>query len=125
MDRVKQAFRPEFLNRIDEVIVFHALTEEQMRKIVDLLLGHVAERVEEQGLKLVITDEVKELLAREGFDKALGARPLRRAIQRLIEDALSEGLLHGDFRPGDTIEAVLEDGAAVFQKREELAPMVH
>ena len=125
MEKVKQTFRPEFLNRVDEVTVFHALTQEQMLKIVDLLLARVGARVEDQGLKLIVSDEVKGLLAREGFDKKLGARPLRRAIQRLIEDPLSEGLLYGKFGEGDTIEAVLRDGEVVFRKTEELAPIAH
>ena len=123
LERLKQTFRPEFLNRVDEVIVFHALTEEQMGKIVDLLLGRVSERIVEQELKLHVSDEAKALLAKEGFDKTLGARPLRRAIQRLIEDPLSEGLLYGKFHEGDTIEAVLEDGVIVFHRAEEMAPL--
>ncbi len=126
LEKLKQVFRPEFLNRIDEVIVFHALNEEQVRQIVDLLLRYVAERMESQGMKLLVTDEVKELLLREGFDKALGARPLRRAIQRHLEDPLSEALLFGRFHEGDTVEAVLEDGQVTFrQAAEEMASVAH
>ncbi len=123
LDKLKQSFRPEFLNRVDEVIVFHALSQEQVKQIVDLLLGQVTERIKGQGMKLVVFDEAKEALAKEGFDKNLGARPLRRAIQRLVEDPLSEALLHGKFREGDTIEAVLRDGAIIFRRAEELASL--
>jgi ATP-dependent Clp protease ATP-binding subunit ClpC len=121
LDRLKQTFRPEFLNRVDEVVVFHALTQEQVTAIVDLLLRQVAQRVEGQGMKLLVSDDVKELLAKEGFDRNLGARPLRRAIQRLVEDSLSEALLHNQFREGDAIEAVLENGAIQFRRAEQLA----
>jgi ATP-dependent Clp protease ATP-binding subunit ClpC len=123
LEKLKQVFRPEFLNRIDEVIVFHALNEEQVKQIVDLLLRYVAERVESQGMKLLVTDEVKELLLQQGFDKALGARPLRRAIQRHLEDPLSEALLFGRFHEGDTVEAVLEEGQVTFRHAEEMAPL--
>jgi len=125
LERLKQAFRPEFLNRVDEVIVFHALSEKEVKRIVDLLLSQVCDRITGQGMKLTVSDEVKELLAREGFDRTLGARPLRRAIQRLIEDPLSEALLHGEFQDGDTIEAVLVDGIVTFRRAEELAPVTN
>jgi ATP-dependent Clp protease ATP-binding subunit ClpC len=125
LDKLKQTFRPEFLNRVDEVIVFHALTQEQVKHIVDLLLSQVAQRIVGQGMRLSVADEVKDLLAREGFDRTLGARPLRRAIQRLIEDPLSEALLHSQFHEGDIIEAVLEDGLIGFHRAEELAPLAH
>ena len=123
LDKLKQTFRPEFLNRVDEVIVFHALTRAQVKLIVDLLLGEVAERIEGQGMKLVMSDDVKELLAKEGFDRNLGARPLRRAIQRLVEDPLSDALLHGEFSEGVSIEAVLQDGAIAFRRAEEFASL--
>jgi ATP-dependent Clp protease ATP-binding subunit ClpC len=125
LEKLKQTFRPEFLNRIDEVIVFHALTQAQVELIVDLLLRHVSARIEGQGMKLVVGDEVKAMLAREGFDKTLGARPLRRAIQRLVEDPLSEALLYGRFQTGDAIEAVLDEGGITFRRSEELAPLAH
>ena len=123
LDRLKQTFRPEFLNRVDEVIVFHALTQGQVKLIVDLLLGDVAKRVEGQGMKIVISEDVKELLAKEGFDKNLGARPLRRAIQRLVEDPLSDALLHGEFSEGVSIEAVVQDGVIAFRRAEEFASL--
>jgi ATP-dependent Clp protease ATP-binding subunit ClpC len=125
LEKVKHTFRPEFLNRVDEVIVFHALTEAEVRSIVDLLLARVAEQMKHQGMDLAVADEVKDLLAKEGFDRTLGARPLRRAIQRLIEDPLSEELLHNRFREGDAIAASLdEEGRVNFSKQGQLAPLV-
>ena len=123
LDKLKETFRPEFLNRVDEVIVFHALTQEQVKQIVDLLLSQVVERLKEHGMGLVVDEGAKEMLAREGFDRTLGARPLRRAIQRRIEDVLSELLLYGKFRDGDTVEATVEEGEITFRRAEELAPV--
>jgi len=125
LEKLKQTFRPEFLNRIDEVIVFHALSQAQIKEIVELLLERVAAQVKGQGMTLEAAPEAKELLAREGFDRALGARPLRRAIQRLVEDPLSEQLLHGDFVEGDSIVADVEEGRIVFHKQAHLAPVLN
>ena len=121
LEKVKQTFRPEFLNRVDEVIVFHALSHEQIKQIVDLMLARVTAQLRGQDMSLEVSDAVRELLAKEGFDRALGARPLRRAIQKLVEDPLAEQVLHGDFREGDSITADLEDGRIVFRKAESLA----
>jgi ATP-dependent Clp protease ATP-binding subunit ClpC len=123
LERLKQTFRPEFMNRVDEVIVFHALTQEQVEQIVDLMLAKVSDRIRDQDLKLVVAEEVKQFLAQEGFDRALGARPLRRAIQRHIEDPLSEAILHGEFREGDTIEAIMQDSVVTFRRAEELVSL--
>ena len=103
MEDLKRTFRPEFLNRVDETIVFHSLTAEHIREIVDLMLQEVTGRMKEYDVKFEVSGELKDLLAREGFDENYGARPLRRAIQRLIEDRLSEEMLKGSFKPGDTI----------------------
>ncbi|MGI9585031.1 MAG: ATP-dependent Clp protease ATP-binding subunit, partial [Acidimicrobiia bacterium] len=103
MDALKTHFRPEFLNRIDEVIVFHELTMDEVKQIVDLLLVRVREQLESQALDLVLTDDAKELLGRKGYDPQLGARPLRRAIQRLLEDPLSEKVLFKEFPAGSTV----------------------
>jgi ATP-dependent Clp protease ATP-binding subunit ClpC len=121
LEKVKQTFRPEFLNRVDEVIVFHALSHEQIKQIVDLLLERVDLQVRGQGMKLDVREPVKELLARQGFDKTMGARPLRRAIQRLVEDPLAEQVLHGDFKEADTIVVDMEGGSIVFRRELELA----
>ena len=102
-EELKQHFRPEFLNRVDEVVVFPPLDKEQIKQIVDLMLANLAKRMEAQDMKLQITDEARELLADRGFDPVLGARPLRRAIQRDIEDALSERILFGDILPGQVV----------------------
>ena len=103
MEALKGHFRPEFLNRIDEVIVFHELTLDEVKQIVDLLLKRVREQLASKGLDIVLTDESKELLATKGYDPQLGARPLRRAIQQLLEDPLSERVLHQEFAAGSTI----------------------
>ena len=103
MEALKRHFRPEFLNRIDEVIVFHELTMDEVKAIVDLLLKRVRTQLESQALDMALTDDAKVLLAKKGFDPQLGARPLRRAIQRLLEDPLSEKVLHKEFPAGSTV----------------------
>jgi ATP-dependent Clp protease ATP-binding subunit ClpC len=124
MEELKRAFRPEFLNRVDDVIVFHQLTQEQILQIVELMLSNVNKQLGNQDMHLDTTQEVKELLAREGWDPNYGARPLRRAIQRLIEDPLSEEVLLGRFSAGDLIRAEAEDGKIIFRKADlpELPP---
>jgi ATP-dependent Clp protease ATP-binding subunit ClpC len=102
-DELKKHFRPEFINRLDEIIVFHELTMEELKQIVDLMLQRVHEQLESQHLDLVLTDDAKEFLGTRGYDPELGARPLRRAIQRLLEDPLSERVLLGEFKAGATI----------------------
>jgi ATP-dependent Clp protease ATP-binding subunit ClpC len=108
-DALKLHFRPEFLNRIDDTIVFHELSKPEVVRIVDLMIKRVTGQLKSQGLDLVLTDEAKLVLADEGYDPTLGARPLRRAIQRLIEDPLSERLLWKEFRAGETITVDAED----------------
>jgi ATP-dependent Clp protease ATP-binding subunit ClpC len=121
-DELKRVFRPEFINRIDETIVFHSLTAENIRQIVDLMLANVKKQVAQQGMTLTLSDAVIEKLSTEGYDPQFGARPLRRAVQRLIEDPLSEEVLLGRFSPGDTIQAELDgEGASavvIFRKGE-------
>jgi ATP-dependent Clp protease ATP-binding subunit ClpC len=102
-EELKKQFRPEFINRIDEIIVFHELTMDELKQIVDLMLDRVREQLSSQHLDLVLTDAAKEFLGSKGYDPELGARPLRRAIQRLLEDPLSERVLLGDYRAGMTI----------------------
>lgn len=102
LDQLKKTFRPEFLNRVDATVVFHALTKEQIKQIVELMLSQLQERLRHQEIKLEATEEAKELLAKEGYDPHFGARPLRRVIQQRVEDPLSEGVLAGEFQPGDT-----------------------
>ena len=109
MEALKRQFRPEFLNRIDEVIVFHELTMDEVKSIVDLMLGRVREQLKSQSLDLVLTDAAKGLLATKGYDPQLGARPLRRAIQRMLEDQLSEKVLFGEFSAGSTVFVDLDE----------------
>jgi ATP-dependent Clp protease ATP-binding subunit ClpC len=101
---LKTTFLPEFLNRIDEVVVFHSLSKEQIRQIVDLMLGQVTKSVGEKNLKLEITDAARDFLGEKGYDPTFGARPLRRVIQNEVEDKLSDALLRGEFSPGDTLK---------------------
>ena len=115
LDALKGYFRPEFLNRVDEIVVFHKLSDEDIRKIARLMLTDVAKRVEELGISLSFTDEVVAELAKEGFDEVYGARPLRRAIQRKIEDGLSVELLESRIAKGDRVTASLEDGKIVYR----------
>lgn len=113
MDAVKRHFRPEFLNRIDEMIVFHPLTEEDLKEIVTILMSDVTKRLEERDLQLEITPEAMQLLVKEGSDFTMGARPLKRAIQRLIEDPVSDLILKGDAKEGKIINADAKDNDLV------------
>jgi len=117
LDEMKKLFRPEFLNRVDEVIVFHHLKKDEILKIADLYLKRVNEQASGMGVTLLLSDAVKDLLCEQGYDPNLGARPLRRAVQRYIEDPLSEELLLGRFTAGDTISAELDDDKKVFFKK--------
>ena len=113
MDAVKRHFRPEFLNRIDEMIVFHPLTEEDLKHIVSILMSDVTKRLKERELQLEITSEAMQLLVKEGSDFTMGARPLKRAIQRLIEDPVSDLILKGDVTEGKTIKVDVKDNEIV------------
>ncbi len=121
-EELKRVFRPEFINRLDEVIVFHSLTAANIRNIVSIILGGIKKQVVQQGMELEISDSVLERLATEGFDPQFGARPLRRAVQRLIEDPLSEEVLLGRFSSGDIIRADVdgadEKSSIIFRKVE-------
>jgi ATP-dependent Clp protease ATP-binding subunit ClpC len=116
MGALRQTFRPEFLNRIDETIVFHGLGRGELEHIVDLLLAYVRRQVEGQGMRLEVSDEARRFVADAGYDPRFGARPLKRAIQRLIENPLSRELLGGAFVEGDTIRVGVADGRLVFEK---------
>jgi ATP-dependent Clp protease ATP-binding subunit ClpB len=116
VDALRDVFRPEFLNRIDEVIEFQPLSKEQIAEIVELQLARLRERLTERRIELELTDAAKETLAEAGWDPAYGARPLKRAIQRLVENPLALRLLEGDFADGDTIRLDAEDGELRFEK---------
>ena len=115
-EEMKKAFRPEFLNRIDETIVFSHLSKEEIRQIVDLMLKDLFKRLAERELSVEVTDEVKDYLAKDGYSEAYGARPLRRLIQRKIEDMLAEEILSGKYSSGDTIKLTLVDDKITFEK---------
>ncbi len=123
MEALKATFRPEFLNRIDDIIIFNRLTEENICAIAALLLQEVAKRVQNIGISVAFGEDVAALMAKEGFDPVYGARPLRRAIVRLIEDAFSGAMLEGRFKAGDTVTAKVEDGKVTFEKVESIAPI--
>jgi len=116
MEEVKKFFKPEFLNRIDDLIVFHQLSEDHIRRITDLLLGRLADRLSEKQLTIEVSDAVKERLAKEGFDPIFGARPLKRTIERKIENELATLIIEGQFAEGDTVAVELADGEITFAK---------
>ena len=113
---LRRTFRPEFLNRIDEIIVFHVLNEEHIKQIVELMIKEVANRLAENDIHIRVTEKAKEILAKEGFDQMYGARPLRRAIQRHIEDRLSDELLRGTFKNGDEVQIGTNEKEIVVEK---------
>lgn len=118
MDEVKRIFKPEFINRIDEIIVFHALNKEHIRKIVNLLLKNLVRRCQEQmSIQLKVSAAVKDYIAQEGYDSKYGARPLRRAIQTKIEDALANEVLEKRISSGDEVQVKLHKNQIIFQNR--------
>ncbi len=118
MKQVKDIFKPEFINRVDELIVFHALTEEEIKQIAALMLRDVQKRLHEKGMEMTYDDEAIALLAKDGYDPAYGARPLRRVIQRLVEDALSEEIISGKLSLGDNLHLSVADEKITFAKTE-------
>jgi len=112
-EELHRQFRPEFLNRIDDVIVFHSLDLNQIKQIISIQLRKLAKVIEDRGLSLEISDAAKEIIANEGYDPAFGARPLKRALQRLIIDPLAMRLLEGKFKPGDTVFVNATDAGKV------------
>ena len=129
-DELKKHFRPEFLNRIDDIVVFHQLTKDEIIQMVDLMLARVEVALKNKDMAIEVTDKGKSLLAKRGFDPVLGARPLRRTIQREIEDQLSEKILFGEIEPGQIVLVDVDnwDGEgqgedAVFTFRGEKKPI--
>jgi ATP-dependent Clp protease ATP-binding subunit ClpC len=117
LGELKKNFRPEFLNRIDGVIVFHALNKEQIRQIVDIMLNYVAKELADKSIKLEVSDAAKDFLGEKGYDEVFGARPLRRTIQNLVEDKLAEDVLRGKYAIGDTIMIDMADGQLAMTAR--------
>ena len=109
MDEAKKTFKPEFLNRLTEIVIFRPLIKESMRAIVDLELKKITDRLKEKKLKLDISDEVKEFLIDKGYDSKLGARPLRRAVEKYLEDSLAEEVLSGSLRKNKSIRVLITD----------------
>lgn len=116
LSEVKKYFKPEFLNRLDDMIVFHSLTKEHISRILEILLKRLIKRLKEEGLSLEIGPEIKQKLVTEGYDPKYGARPLKRAIEREIENKLSLSIVNRQFRPGDKIRAILQDNEIAFEK---------
>jgi ATP-dependent Clp protease ATP-binding subunit ClpC len=118
MAEVRKSFRPEFLNRLDDILVFHELSRDQLGKIVELMVGDLQKRLAERKLKLELTASAKNWLADTGYDPTFGARPLRRAIERYVENPLSSKILAGEYKEGDTVITDLVDDELVFAKKE-------
>ena len=119
IEALKQFMKPEFINRIDDIIVFEHLTLQSVEKIGQLMIDKLVNKAAKQGLKLEISEEAKEFVFKKGYDPEYGARPLRRAISRYLEDTLSEEILSGRFKSSDTVEVVLENGKIVFKQKEQ------
>ena len=118
MNALKEAMKPELINRIDEIIFFHRLTAEDLAKIADIMFASLEKRLEERNVTVGISKDAKEFIVKEGYNEEYGARPLRRTIQRLVEDKLSEMLLSGKLSDGDKVAVIVEDGALAFKKQE-------
>src|SRR5207249_10101991 len=116
LEELHERFRPEFINRIDEIVVFHQLTREQLAEIVELQLARLRARLADRKIDLELTPAAKELLAEAGWDPTYGARPLKRALQRLVENPLAIALLEGEFGEGDTILIDTRDGELFFER---------
>ena len=116
MEEVSQHFRPEFINRVDEVVVFHPLAQEQIKSIADIQVDYLRKRLADRDMSLQLSDEVLSHLAEAGFDPVYGARPLKRAIQHHIENPLAQRILNGDFTAGDKISVAFDGEQMVFNK---------
>ncbi len=115
-DALRRFFRPEFLNRVDEVIIFEPLSQDELADIVELMLGEVEERLSDRNVSIEVTDAAKKALVEEGYDPAFGARPLRRVVERQIENALAKRILSGEFADGEKIVVDFKDDAYDFEK---------
>jgi ATP-dependent Clp protease ATP-binding subunit ClpB len=116
LEVVGQHFRPEFINRIDDIVVFHPLGREHIRRIVDIQMGYLQKRLADRDIKLELDDAARDLLGEAGFDPVYGARPLKRAIQQQLENPLAQKILKGEFGPGDTIHVVAAGEGLGFRK---------
>ena len=116
MQTLKKEFRPEFINRIDEIIVFHKLTDNEINQIIDIMLNEVVNRLKEEKFVIELEPEVKDLIASKGIDKSYGARPLRRTIQSILEDTLAEEILDGNLKKNKLAKVGVENGNIVVKK---------
>jgi ATP-dependent Clp protease ATP-binding subunit ClpB len=122
MEALRAHFRPEFLNRLDEIIIFHALTREQMRAIIDIQLRGLMKRLEDRKIHVTLTDRAKDLLIAEGYDPAYGARPLKRVIQRRVLDPLAMRVLQGDLSDGSNVRIDARAGGLEFNRVDDAVP---
>jgi len=122
-EELEKHFRPEFLNRVDDIVFFRPLTREDLKSIIDIELSHVRERIRVKGHTLALTDAAKEFIIEQGYNPEFGARPLRRSVERLVEDPLSENLLAGRFPEGAVILIDTVDNQLVFKEKPEPAPV--
>ena len=116
LSELKKGFRPEFINRIDEIIVFHKLTAEEIKKIADIMLEKIKQRLEKQNIEVEVDEKAKELITKKGTDETYGARPLRRAIQTLVEDKIAEEIIDGNIHKGDKIVITEKEGNIIVEK---------
>jgi ATP-dependent Clp protease ATP-binding subunit ClpB len=116
LEIVGEHFRPEFVNRIDDIVVFHPLGREHIRRIVDIQMGHLQRRLAERDIRLELDTAARDLLGEAGFDPVYGARPLKRAIQQQVENPLAQRILRGEFGPGDAVRVTVQDGQLSFRK---------
>jgi ATP-dependent Clp protease ATP-binding subunit ClpB len=121
LEEMRTHFRPEFLNRIDEIVIFRTLGRQQIREIIEIQARLLQARLADRKLGIVLTDAAKELLAAEGFDPIYGARPLKRTVQRLVQDPLALKVIDGEFKEGDGVTVDAEDGKIVFTRRDSQA----
>jgi ATP-dependent Clp protease ATP-binding subunit ClpB len=117
LEALKQQFRPEFLNRVDEVIIFHRLGKEELARIVDIQVRHLAKRLEDRKITIELTPKAKALVTKEGYDPAFGARPIKRTLQKLVQDPLAKKVIQGEFGEGDTVVVDEKNGEMVFKKK--------
>jgi ATP-dependent Clp protease ATP-binding subunit ClpB len=122
MDTMRSHFRPEFLNRVDDIIIFHALSKAELRQIIDIQLRGLVKRLEDRKIRVELSEKAKDLIIAEAYDPIYGARPLKRTIQRRILDPLAVRVLQGDFREGDTVLIDVKAGELVFNKAENAVP---
>ena len=118
LEEAKRVFKPEFLNRLDDIIVFHTLEKPDLIQIVDLEVNKVKRRLQEKEIEIVLDDAAQEFLIEKGYDPTYGARPMRRAVERYLEDPLAEELLRGGVKAGDIVEVTVENGKLVFHVAE-------